>query len=79
MHHSIDKRLDQKTIQARSNPSNYIFQATTHPTKGGGAKVTIPTYTTQSLVRLEIVHQIDREVGYYRVQKGKGKRKINST
>lgn len=41
-----------------------VFHATTHPTRGRGAKV--------------IVHQLDREVEYYRAQKCKGKRKRTS-
>lgn len=59
-------------------PQVVDFQATTRPTKGGGAKVTIPTFIAQSLVRPEIVHQLDKEVGYYRAHKGKGKRKRTS-
>ena len=40
----------------------------------------MPTFVAQSLVRLEMVHQFDRLVGYYQAQKGKGKgkRKRNS-
>jgi hypothetical protein len=59
-------------------PQEVFFHAIAHPTKGRGAKVTMPTFTTQSLVRPEIMHQLDREVRYYRAQKGKGKRKITS-
>ena len=57
-----------------------VFHAQARLARGQGAKVTVPTFTAQSLVRPEIVHQLDREVGYYRAQKGKGKgkRKRNS-
>ena len=36
------------------------------------------TFTTQSLVRPKLVHQLDRPIGYYRAKKGKGKRKRTS-
>lgn len=42
-----------------------VFHAQAHPSRGQGAKVTVPTFITQSLVKPEIVHQLDREVGYY--------------
>lgn len=61
-------------------PQIVVFHAQACPAKGQGAAVTVPTFTTQSLVRPENVHQLDRPVGYYRAQKGegKGKRKRNS-
>ena len=43
-------------------PQNIPLQATTCPTRGKVAKVTIPTFHTQSPVRLEIIHQHEREV-----------------
>ena len=38
----------------------------------------MPKFTSQSAVRLEMVHQLHRPAGYYRAQKGKGKGKRNS-
>ena len=58
-------------------PQVFVFHSQAHLDKGQGVKVAVPTFTDQSPMRLEIVHQLDREVGYYRAQKGKGKRKIN--
>ena len=58
-------------------PQVVVFHTTAHPTRGQGDKVTMPTFTTPSLVRLETMHQLDRKVGYYRAKQGKVKRKIN--
>ena len=41
------------------------MHATTHLARGQGDNVTMPTFVAQSLVRTEIVHQLDREGGYY--------------
>ncbi len=59
-------------------PQEMVFHAQAHPARDRGTKVIVPIFTTQSLVRPEVVHQLDREVGYYRAQKGKGKRKRTS-
>lgn len=59
-------------------PQEVVFQDTTHPKKGRGAKVTVPTFTSQSPMKPETMHQLDREIRYYRALKGKGKRKITS-
>ena len=56
-------------------PQMVVFHAQSHPTKRQRSKVTVSAFTAQSPVRPEIVHQLDRLVGYYRAQKGKGKRK----
>ena len=47
-------------------PQTIVFQATTHPVKGRRENVTMPTFTTLSLVRPEIVHQLEKEFGYFR-------------
>ena len=41
-------------------------------------KVIVPTFTSQTLIRPEMVYQHDREDGYFKVEKGKNKRKIIS-
>ena len=56
-------------------PQIVVFHAQAYPSKGQGAKFTIPTFTTQSPMRPKRIHQLDRPVGYYRAQKDKGKRK----
>ena len=38
----------------------------------------MPIFIAQPSVTLEIMHQLDIVIGYYRDQKGKGKRKRNS-
>lgn len=61
-------------------PEIVIFHPQAHLVKGRGKKVTIPIFLAQSLIRPEMVYQIDRQVGYYHTQeiKSKGKRKRNS-
>ena len=59
-------------------PQVVTFQALAHPIKGKSAKVIVPTFPAQSLVRLEIVYQHERNFGCFRVDKGKNKRKRDS-
>ena len=56
-----------------------IFHVQVCLAKGRGKKVTIPTFIAQLPIRPKMEHQLDRPVGYYRAQKGKGrgKRKRN--
>ena len=57
-----------------------IFHVQSPLARGKGEKVTMPTFKSKSLVRLEMVHQLGKLLGYYQGQKGKGKgkRKRNS-
>ncbi len=50
----------------------------THPIKDKGTKVTVPTFPTQSPVRMEMVHQHERDVEYFMENKEKNKRKRES-
>ena len=70
--------MDKKPFKLDPIHQEVVFHATTCLEKGRGAKVIVPTFTTQSPVRLEILYKLDREVGYYRAHKGKGNRKITS-
>ena len=51
-------------------PQTIVFHAQSFPAKGQGSKVTVPTFTTRSPMRLDTIHQLDRKVGYYRAQMG---------
>lgn len=59
-------------------PQTVIFQASKHLLKGKGAIVRVPTSPVQFPVRPKMVHQHNKEVGYFRVEKGKNKRKRDS-
>lgn len=52
-------------------PKTIVLQATTSLVKGRGENVIVPTVTAQSPIRLEMVYQKDRELGYFKAQKGK--------
>ena len=56
-----------------------IFHAHAHSKRGRGKKVTIPTFATQSPIRLEIVYQLDHPVGYCHPPERKGKNKRKRT
>ena len=55
-----------------------IFHVQSHIARGKGEKVTMPKFTSQLAVRLEMVHQLHRPAGDYRAKKGKGQGKRNS-
>lgn len=59
-------------------PQIVVFQAIVRPVRGRGEKVTIPTFPAQSPIRLEMEYKHEREVGYFKVEKGKNKRKRDS-
>ena len=54
------------------------LQTTSCPIKGKGAKVTVSTFPSQSLVKPKMVYQHEMDVGYFREDKGKNKRKGES-
>jgi hypothetical protein len=56
-------------------PQDIPLQATLWPIKGKCTLVIVPTFPVESLVRPEMVHQHEREVEYFRDDKGTNKRK----
>ncbi len=65
----------KKPFKIHLLPQVVPLQATICPAKGKGAKVTVPTFPTQFLVWPKIVHQHEREVEYFKANKGMNKRK----
>ena len=72
------KEFIKKPFKLDPLPQFIIFQATTHPITGKGAKVIVQTFLSQSLVKPQMVYQHDRDVGYFRANKGRNKRKRDS-
>ena len=68
----------KKPFNLDPNPLVVTLQDTTCPIKGKGAKVTVPTFPAQPPVRSKMIHQHERDVEYFRVDKGKNKRKRES-
>lgn len=61
----IMKEWIKKPFQLDPIPDTIIFHTQARPKKGRGRKVTIPTFATQSPIKLEIVYQLDYLVGHY--------------
>ena len=76
--HTLTKDWIKRTFKLDPIPQVVVFHTTAFLVRGRGAKVVVPNFIAQFLVRTKIVHKLDIEVAYYRAKKGKQKSKRTS-